>query len=78
MTEFPDDRRYTRAHEWARDEDGHLDITDYAQEQLGDVVEVALPDPGASGDGRRSVEGGGVGEIDSRRSPATEAAVDHV
>ncbi len=78
MTEFPDDRRYTRAHEWAKDEDGHLGITDYAQEQLGDVVEVDLPDPGALVTAGAPFGGGGVGEIDSRRSPATEAAVDHV
>ena len=44
----PDDLRYTRDHEWARLEDGRvrIGITDYAQDALGDVVFVQLPDPG--------------------------------
>ncbi|MEA2716035.1 MAG: glycine cleavage system protein [Actinomycetota bacterium] len=45
----PDDRRYTADHEWALAEDGRLrvGITDYAQDALGDVVFVQLPDVGA-------------------------------
>ena len=45
----PDDLRYTSDHEWARDEDGRLriGITDYAQDALGDIVFVQLPEPGA-------------------------------
>jgi glycine cleavage system H protein len=41
----PDDLRYTRDHEWARQEGDLLrvGITDYAQDQLGDVVYVELP-----------------------------------
>jgi glycine cleavage system H protein len=41
----PDDRRYSKEHEWARTE-GELvvvGITNYAQDQLGDVVYVELP-----------------------------------
>jgi glycine cleavage system H protein len=40
--------KYTRDHEWIRIEDGIgvVGITDYAQEQLGDVVFVELPDVG--------------------------------
>jgi len=48
-TEFPDDLRYTPEHEWARAE-GELvrvGITFYAQDALGDVVYVELPDLGA-------------------------------
>ena len=44
------DLRYTNAHEWVR-MDGDVavvGISDYAQEQLGDVVFVELPDVGAS------------------------------
>ena len=44
--EFPDDLRYTKEHEWVRDEgDGRLriGITDYAQDALGDVVYVDVP-----------------------------------
>ena len=43
--------KYTKAHEWLRLEaDGTLSvgITNYAQEQLGDVVYVELPEPGKS------------------------------
>ena len=48
-TEFPEDLRYTAEHEWARAE-GELvrvGITFYAQDALGDVVYVELPDVGA-------------------------------
>lgn len=41
--------KYTEDHEWLRlDDDGNITvgITDYAQEQLGDVVYVELPEPG--------------------------------
>lgn len=40
--------RFTKDHEWARIEDGvaTVGITDYAQEQLGDVVFVELPEVG--------------------------------
>jgi glycine cleavage system H protein len=41
----PDDRKYTREHEWVTS-DGTVGITDYAQDQLGDIVFVDLPDPG--------------------------------
>ncbi|RMF22034.1 MAG: glycine cleavage system protein GcvH [Deltaproteobacteria bacterium] len=45
--EFPDNLRYTKEHEWVRvDDDGTVlvGITDYAQDQLGDIVYVELPD----------------------------------
>ena len=40
--------RYTKEHEWVRLEDGiaTVGITDHAQDALGDVVFVELPDPG--------------------------------
>ena len=42
------DRRYTEEHEWIEVEDGigTVGITDYAQDQLGDVVFVELPEVG--------------------------------
>ena len=48
--EYPDDVRYTRQHEWARTEDGRvrIGITDYAQDALGDVVYVDLPESGTA------------------------------
>jgi glycine cleavage system H protein len=45
---IPDDRRYTREHEWARP-DGEIvvvGITDFAQHELGDIVYVELPKVG--------------------------------
>ena len=46
----PTDRRYTNEHEWVRADDGvgTVGITDYAQDQLGDIVYVDLPAPGTS------------------------------
>ena len=46
--QFPEDLRYTKDHEWARDKGGRIvvGITDFAQDQLGDVVYVELPDVG--------------------------------
>jgi glycine cleavage system H protein len=47
---IPDDRRYSKEHEWIRIEGdrGIVGITDYAQKQLGDVVYVELPEVGAN------------------------------
>lgn len=46
---YPENVKYTKEHEWVRVENGTavVGITDYAQEQLGDVVYVELPDLGA-------------------------------
>ena len=41
----PSDRKYTNEHEWIS-ADGTVGITDYAQDQLGDIVFVDLPAPG--------------------------------
>jgi glycine cleavage system H protein len=65
MSDVPDDRRYTKEHEWAKEEGGRvlIGITDYAQDQLGDVVFVGLPDSGAD------VEAGKpLGEVESTKS----------
>ena len=45
---FPDDLKYTEDHEWSRLENGEVTIgvCDYAQDQLGDVVFVELPQVG--------------------------------
>jgi glycine cleavage system H protein len=47
---YPDDRKYTKDHEWIRlsGDTAEVGITDYAQQQLGDVVYVELPESGAS------------------------------
>ena len=48
--EFPDDLRYSKEHEWIRSEGDRVEIgiTDFAQEELGDVVFVELPEAGAT------------------------------
>ena len=48
---FPKELKYSRTHEWVRfQEDGtaYIGITDYAQDQLGDLVFVNLPSAGDS------------------------------
>src|SRR5438105_4116613 len=63
--DVPEDRRYTPDHEWALSEDGRVrvGITDYAQDALGDVVFVQLPEVGAT------VEAGTpLGEVESTKS----------
>ena len=57
----PEDLRYTDQHEWVRIEDGEVrvGITDYAQDALGDVVFVDLPETGiavGAGDAMAEVE----------------------
>ena len=59
---YPPDRKYTKDHEWIRLEGdtGEIGITDYAQQQLGDVVFVELPEVG------RTLEAGeSFGSIES-------------
>ncbi len=64
--EFPEDLRYSREHEWARSEnDGRVrvGITDFAQDALGDVVYVDLPEPGT-----QVSAGQPFGEVESTKS----------
>jgi glycine cleavage system H protein len=46
--DFPEDLKYTKEHEWARLEGQRVvvGITDFAQEELGDIVFVELPEVG--------------------------------
>jgi glycine cleavage system H protein len=48
-TEIPENLRYSREDEWARQDNGRvvIGITDYAQQQLGDIVFVELPEVGS-------------------------------
>jgi len=62
MSNFPDDRKYHKEHMWVCD-DGKIGITYYAQDQLGEIVYLEVPDPGTE------VEAGeAFGEIESRKS----------
>jgi glycine cleavage system H protein len=47
---IPEELQYTRSHEWVRIENdtATVGITDYAQEELGDIVFVELPEEGAT------------------------------
>lgn len=59
---YPADRKYTKDHEWIRidGDTAEIGITDFAQQQLGDVVYVDLPDPG-----RTMTAGESFGSIES-------------
>jgi glycine cleavage system H protein len=63
--DVPQELRYSTDHEWARAEDGRLrvGITDYAQDALGDVVFVELPEVGAKVD-----KGASCSEVESTKS----------
>jgi glycine cleavage system H protein len=70
---IPEDLRYSPEHEWVRTQDGgettdgvavaRIGITDYAQNSLGDIVFVQMPEPGTT------VEpGDSIGEVESTKS----------
>jgi glycine cleavage system H protein len=63
MSEIPGDLKFLKSHEWARAEDDGLvrvGISEHAQEQLGDLVYVELPEVGAS-----VVAGAGTAVVES-------------
>lgn len=63
MSKIPDDRKYTKDHEWLKlegDGTATVGITDYAQQSLGDVTFVELPDEGDAFD-----EGDTFGTVES-------------
>jgi glycine cleavage system H protein len=66
----PEDRRYTEQHEWAQVQGGddaasivRIGITDHAQDALGDIVFVQLPDVG-----EEVTVGNPIGEVESTKS----------
>lgn len=75
---YPDDLRYTESHEWVRPGDpATLGITQFAQEELGDLVYVDLPDVGrtlAKGESFGSVES--VKTVSDVYSPAAGEVVE--
>ena len=66
MSRFPEDLRYSTEHEWVREGNGNtvrVGITDYAAEQLGDIVYVSLPTVGED-----VAAGDACGELESTKS----------
>ena len=65
MANSPKDRRYSKEDEWvlAVDGEGTVGITDYAQEQLGDIVYFVLPEPGT-----RVRQFAKLGEVESMKA----------
>jgi glycine cleavage system H protein len=67
MTDIPADLRYSKDHLWARSGAGtglvRVGVTDFAQQSLGDVVDVALPEPGDT-----VTTGEACGDIESVKS----------
>jgi glycine cleavage system H protein len=63
--DIPSELRYSTDHEWARVEDGRVrvGITDYAQDALGDVVYVDVPEVGT-----KVTRGESCAEVDSTKS----------
>lgn len=63
--DIPQDLRYTEQHEWVRVDGAVITvgITAFAQDQLGDVVYVDLPTPGATVE-----QGQAIGEVESTKS----------
>ena len=65
---YPDDLKYTSEHEWVRspgESEGavRIGITDYAQDALGDIVYVSLPEVG-----EQVESGAAIGELESTKS----------
>lgn len=62
---YPDDLKYTNEHEWVRTDGAtvRVGITSFAQDALGDIVYVSLPEPGAT-----VAAGASVGELESTKS----------
>jgi glycine cleavage system H protein len=64
--EFPEDLRYTKEHEWVKDEGNgrvRVGITDYAQDALGDVVYADVPEVGTTVTANQP-----FGEVESTKS----------
>jgi len=76
---YPDDVKYTKNHEWVRVANGlaTVGITDYAQEELGDIVNIELPDAGTrlrAGDPFGTVDS--VKAVSDLMSPVTGEVVE--
>jgi len=78
--ETPDDLRYLDTHEWVRVTDGtaRIGISDFAQDELGDVVFVDVPDEGeklSAGDSFGVVES--IKAVSDLYAPVSGTVTDH-
>ena len=79
MATIPSDLKYTKSHEWVSEEDGVLTVglTDYAQDQLGDLVFVNLPEEGDEAEAGESIcDVESVKAVSDVYSPATGTVTD--
>ncbi|HEY6681827.1 MAG TPA: glycine cleavage system protein GcvH [Propionibacteriaceae bacterium] len=66
MSDYPEDLKYSTEHEWVRSGNGNsvrVGITEYAADQLGDIVFVSLPEVGDA-----VAAGDACGELESTKS----------
>ncbi len=66
MSDYPEDLKYSTEHEWVRSGNGstvRVGVTEYAAEQLGDIVYVSLPEVGDT-----VAAGDACGELESTKS----------
>jgi glycine cleavage system H protein len=66
MSDYPEDLKYSTEHEWVRSGNGNsvrVGITEYAADQLGDIVFVTLPEVGET-----VAAGDACGELESTKS----------
>ena len=66
MPDYPEDLKYSSEHEWVRSGNGttvRVGVTEYAAEQLGDIVFASLPEVGEA-----VAAGDAVGELESTKS----------
>ena len=68
---IPEELRYTKSHEWLKEEDGvcTVGLTDFAQHALGDIVFVNLPQ-----EGDPVTAGEALGDVESVKAPASPAS----
>src|SRR5688500_19524535 len=66
MSDYPEDLKYSAEHEWVRSGNGssvRVGITEYAADQLGDIVFVSLPEVGDA-----VATGDACGELEATKS----------
>ena len=76
MSDYPEDLKYSTEHEWVRSGNGssvRVGITEYAADQLGDIVFVTLPEVGET-----VSAGDACGELESTKSVSDILSLIHI